>query len=170
MIFKKLIISLPAILFFSTNAFAISDDQITEVLKTANNAEIEAAKVAKSKASSTDVKNFAKMMISDHESNLKDEKKMAKSEKIKMTDSDASKSLNKDAKEKIKDLKSKSGAEFDKAYMQLQIDMHTQLLSDLDNKLIPDAKNSSLKSYLTETRQHVQEHLSKAQEVQATLQ
>lgn len=168
---KKLKIVLFTLIAFmlSSYAFALSDGEIAEIMMTANKAEIDAAKVAKSKASDGSVKDFAHHMIDEHESNQKDGKKITKDEKIKSKSNDEAKNLKKNAKDDLADLKKKKGLDFDRAYIDGQVNMHQQLLSDLDEKLIPQAQNPQFKTFLTETRTHVEQHLAKAKEIQATL-
>ncbi|HEX7676248.1 MAG TPA: DUF4142 domain-containing protein [Bdellovibrio sp.] len=150
-------------------AFALSDSDIAEIMKTANKAEIDAGKMAKSKASNSQVKDFAKMMVDAHEENMKDGKKIEKKEKIKSETTDTSKDLKSSTKDQLAELKKKKGSDFDKAYIDNQVAMHQQLLNDLDNKFIPAATNPEFKTYLQNTREHVQKHLSKAQEIQSTM-
>lgn len=167
-LFKAILASL-VILFSAVHAWALSDSEIAEVLMTANDAEIDAAKVAKSKASDKTVKDFAEEMVSEHEANEKESKKITKDEKIKAKSNDTAKDLKKEAKEKLSDLKKKSGKDFDLAYIQSQINMHQQLLKDLEQKYIPQAQNTQFKKFLSETKNHVEQHLAKAKEVESTL-
>ncbi|QDK37267.1 DUF4142 domain-containing protein [Bdellovibrio sp. NC01] len=168
--FKKLFLSSALLsMLVGPAALALSDSEIAEIMKTANQAEIDAGKMAKSKASNSEVKDFAKHMVSAHESNMKDGKKVAKKEKIKPENNDTAKDLKKSAKDQMAELKTKKGSEFDKAYIDNQVAMHQQLLNDLDSKFIPQASNAEFKSFLEETRTHVQEHLSKAQQIQSSM-
>ncbi len=150
-------------------AMALTDNQIAEIIQTANNAEIDAAKMAQGKASHADVKGFAKHMIEGHTQNLKDLKKVEHSEKLKPEASPVAQQLHTDAQNKMTELRKAKGAEFEKAYMASQVAMHTQLLTDLDQKFIPAAKDPEFKTFLQTTREHVQQHLSKAQEIQTTI-
>ncbi len=165
----KIILVPTLVLFFSSFAFALSDAEIAEIMTTANHAEIDAAKLAKKNAADGSVKDFAEHMISQHEQNLKDNKKVTQDEKIKSKSNDEAKSLKKDAKDHYADLKKKKGLEFDKAYIENQINMHQQLLTDLNDKLIPQAQNPQFKSFLMETKTTVEQHLVKAKEIQSTL-
>lgn len=156
----------------AVKAFAqetLTDAKIVEVMKVANDGEVDLAKMAKSKADNKDVKEFAKKMIDEHKKNDKEVKDVAKKAKVKAQESEASKDLKNMAESKEKDLKNFKGKEFDKAYIDQQISMHQQLLDDLNQKLIPAAQSPELKSYLEATKAHVQEHLSRAQEIQTTL-
>lgn len=172
---KNLIFSLAAIGLMVGGASSaqaqetMTDAKIVEVMKVANEGEVDLAKMAKSRAEHKDVKDFAKKMIDEHKKSEKEAKDVAKKAKVKAEESTASKDLKNVAKTKEKDLKNFKGKEFDKAYIDQQISMHQQLLDDLNQKLIPAAQSPELKTYLEATKAHVQEHLSRAQEIQTTL-
>jgi len=157
-----------AVLAFSTAhaAATYTDEEITEIMKVANDGEIDAGKLAEKHAVNGEVKDFGKHMVKEHKKNMDENKKVSKDQKIKMKSSDMSKTLHKDTKEKLSALKKADKAQFDKEYIQLQIDMHQNLLTELDNSFIPSAKNPELKSFLEKTKTHVAEHLAKAQEIQ----
>jgi Predicted outer membrane protein len=173
MTFAKLLLPLIATAMFSAPALAANptDGEIAEIMKTANEGEIDAAKVAEKHASSPEVKGYAKEMVEAHKQNEKDGKEAFKAGKISPKNNDVAKAMKKDTKAKIKALKEhkKDTAEFDRAYIDSQVAMHQQLLNDLDSNLIPNAKSEDLKSYLTKTREHVQEHLTKAQQIQSSI-
>lgn len=157
------------VLLASSAAFALTDGDIAEMMKHANDAEIDAGKLAKSRATTPAVKDFAKDMIAAHEDNMKEGKKVAKNDDIKARASDESKEFKKTAKDQYSELKKKKGTDFDRAYIAHQIAMHQQLLNELDQKFIPQAQSQQFKAFLTETKGHVQEHLAKAQQVQQSL-
>lgn len=153
----------------SAQAVAPSDGEIVEILKTANDSEIDAAKLAKKRAENPEVKDYAQMMLDQHEMTNKQSKKISKEENIKKKSNDMAKALKDESKTKISDLKKKKGTEFDRSYMEQQVTMHQQLLNELDQTLIPSAQNIGLKTFLQSTRDHIQEHLTKAQSIQANL-
>ncbi|MGZ3742487.1 MAG: DUF4142 domain-containing protein [Pseudobdellovibrionaceae bacterium] len=150
-------------------AQTLTDGQIIHIMKTANEEEADLGKMAHSRADNKYVKDFAKMMADTHKQSEKDVKDVASKTKIKAVENDISKNLESDTKAKEKDLKKLKGAEFDKAYIDQQITMHQQLLDDLNSKYIPAAQSQELKAYLETTKTHVQQHLSKAQEIQTSL-
>lgn len=145
---------------------ALTDHQIVEVMKIVNHVEIEAAKLAKIKAKTSQVKTYAESMVTEHEKSSAEETSLTKRIGIKAKSNDMAKGLKKDAKVNLADLKRIKGLDFDKAFIKMQISMHQGLLNDLDEKLIPAAQNSYLKEYLQTTRAHVTEYLSNAQDVQ----
>ncbi len=167
--FLLLTLVLTSAFSFAAHAQTMNDHQIAEILEEANDAEIDAAKLAKDDASRKEVKNFAKHMIDEHKKNEKETKKIVKKNDIDPEESQWSKTLKENAKANKDMLKKQKGAAFDKMYMEQQVSMHQQLLNDLDQKFIPNATKPEFKTHLQATREHVSKHLEKAKEVQAKL-
>ena len=63
-------------------------------------------------------------------------------------------------------LNSKSGAEFDKAYIDNEVAYHKAAIDVVENTLIPDATNSELKSLLQTALPIFKQHLAHAEMVQ----
>ncbi|MDB4944074.1 MAG: hypothetical protein JWP97_3608 [Labilithrix sp.] len=147
----------------------LTDAQIVQFTSTANTGEIDMAQLATKQASSADVKSFASMMITQHRDMEAKGKALATKAKITPAESDASTALKSDVTNVVSDLKNQKGKDFDKAYIAAQVKAHTDVLSALDNKLLPAAENGELKTLLTDARTHVAAHLAKAQEIQTKL-
>jgi len=147
----------------------MTDAEIVAVTSTANNGEIDMANLATKSATSADVKNFAAMMITQHKDMESKGKALAAKAKITPADSDASNALKSDVQSTISNLKTQKGKDFDKAYMDSQVKMHTEGLDIIDNQLLPSVKNADMKDHLNTVRQHVQMHLSKAQDIQSRM-
>jgi putative membrane protein len=143
----------------------LSDAEILAVTSAANNGEIEMAKLAMTKGQNAQVKSFAALMIKDHTDAETKGKKLAKTANITPADNETSAKLNAQVQSTLADLKSQKGTAFDKAYMDSQVKAHKDVLSIVDDKLIPNAQNPDLKTLLSDVRQHVQMHLDKAQEI-----
>jgi putative membrane protein len=147
----------------------LTDGEIVAVTSTANAGEIEMANLAAKTATSADVKNFAAMMITQHKDMETKGKALATKAKITPADNDASTALKTDVQSTITSLKTQKGKDFDKAYMESQVKAHRDVLNLFDNKLLPNAQNSDLKTLLTDGRSHVAAHLAKAEEIQKKL-
>lgn len=160
---------LTSVLAFSTQAQTLTDHQIAGILEEANDAEIDAAKLAKDDAKNKEVQEFAKHMIEEHKKNNKAMDKITKKNDIDDEDSDMSKAIKEDAKNKKSLLKKQKDLAFDKMYMEQQVTMHQQLLNDLDQKYIPAAQKPEFKAHLQATREHVNQHLQKAKDLQSKL-
>jgi len=58
------------------------------------------------------------------------------------------------------------GDAFEKAYLELMVKGHTEVLGMIDGKLLQGAQNAELKKHLTESRASVAAHLDKAKSLQ----
>jgi predicted outer membrane protein len=74
-----------------------------------------------------------------------------------------------ESEDALASLETKSGKDFDQAYLQLQIDEHRQVLKKLDQELLPAARNPGLKAYLQEIKPKVESHLAQAERLQQEL-
>ncbi len=143
----------------------LSDAQIVAIADAAHKGEVEQAKLAVRKAKDAQVKQFAQMMATDHEGAMNKTKQLNISPETTQT----STQLQTDSQNAIQSLNGQTGTDFDKAYMDLQVKEHQQVLNDLDQKLIPNAKNAELKKQLTDLRTKIAEHLQKAEQIQQKL-
>lgn len=154
----------------NTGAYTtLSDAQIVDVVKTANKGEIDTSKHAKKHAKNKEVQNFAKMMINHHEKSDKEAKKLSSKIKVKPETNDLSHSLEASVKDKMSSMKDLKGADYDKAYIQAQIDLHQTVLSSIEQSLLPSAKNAELKAMLEKTRTTVSGHLDEAKLINSQL-
>jgi putative membrane protein len=153
----------------SAAAAAPSDPQIAMIAVTADNVDIDAAKLANSKTSNPQVKEFADLMIRDHTS--VNEQATALAQKLNVTpeESATSKSLKRGGDKMITKLKGLDGAAFDKAYVDNEVTYHEQVLDTVDKTLIPNAKNPELKSLLESVRPVIASHLDHAKQLQSSL-
>jgi putative membrane protein len=145
------------------------DAQIAHVAVTANQIDIDAAKIAQGKTKNADVKKFADLMVKDHGSVIKAATELAGKLKLTPEDNDTSKALMTGADQNVASLNKLSGADFDKAYVGHEVDYHKAVLDALDKVLIPNARNAELKSLLTSARPAFAQHLSHAEALQKKL-
>lgn len=146
-----------------------SDPQIAAIVVTANQVDIDAGKLAKTKGQSKDVKQFAQQMITDHSSVNKSATDLVKKLKIKPESNATSDSLKKGGDENMASLKKLKGAEFDKAYVNHEVDYHQAVLDAMDKTLIPSAQNTQLKALLVKVRPAFVAHLDHAKHLQSQL-
>ena len=131
--------------------------------------DITAAKQADSKASSKDVKAFAEDMVRDHEAVNKQALDLVKKLKVTPEDNDTSKTLSKQAADKLAELAKLSGAAYDKAYVANEVAYHKAVNGALETLLIPSASNAELKSLLQTGLKIFQGHQQHAEHVAAEL-
>jgi putative membrane protein len=147
----------------------LSDAQIVEITHAANVGEIEQAKLAEKKSKDARVRKFAAMMVKDHADADAKGMKVAKKASLTPTASPTSESLASDAEGNTTSMKSQTGADFDKAYVDAQVKEHQAVLDAIDQKLVPSAQNADLKMYLGDVRTAVATHLQHAKDLQNDL-
>ena len=146
-----------------------NDAQIASIVVTANQVDIDAGKLATSKASSADVKAFAQQMVTDHTGVNKQATELVTRLKVTPEDNATSQSLKTGGDANVAGLKGLSGAAFDKAYIDHEVAYHQQVLDAVDKVLIPSASNADLKALLVKVRPAFVAHLEHAKHVQASL-
>ncbi len=165
--------TLLALAFGATAAWAQSagptDPQIAAIVVTANQVDIDAGKLAKSKAHAKDVKKFAQRMITDHSGVNKSATELVAKLHVTPEPNATSESLKKGGDENLAKLKTLSGAAFDKAYIDHEVAYHEAVLSAMDKTLIPSAQNAELKALLVKVRPAFEAHLDMAKQLRAEL-
>jgi putative membrane protein len=146
-----------------------TDPQIAHIAYTAGVIDINAAKQAIAKASNKDVKSFAQDMVRDHEAVNKQALDLVKKLKVTPEDNDTSKTLSKQATDKLAELDRLKGAEYDKAYVANEVAYHKAVNSALETQLIPSASNAELKNLLQTGLKIFQGHQQHAEQVAAKL-
>jgi len=139
---------------------ATADANFMKSLAMGGMAEVEAGRLATSKASDKEVKDFAEKMVSDHSKNNDQLKTLAKQKQVELpTTVDAD-----HVAEKAK-LEKQSGAEFDAQYMQGQVKDHQETVQLLQHE-VDSGQDPAVKAFAQETLLVVQHHLKMAKELQ----
>ncbi len=160
-----------ALLSLAAPAFAQApnDAQIASIVVTANQVDIDAGKLAESKARQADVKDFARLMVADHTGVNKQATDLVTRLHVTPQDNDTSKSLKDGGDKNVATLKTLKGKAFDKAYVDHEVAYHQSVLDAIDHTLIPNAKNADLKQLLEKVRPAIASHLEHAQHLQKSL-
>jgi putative membrane protein len=130
------------------SAQTVSDAQIASIVVTANQVDIDAGKLAASKATNPEVKKFGQQMVTDHTSVNKQATALVKKLKVTPEDNPTSQSLKSDGDKNLAHLKTLEGAAFDKAYIDNEVTYHQAVIDAIDKTLIPSAQNAELKALL----------------------
>jgi len=146
-----------------------TDPQIAAIVVTANQVDIDAGKLATTKASAAEVKDFAKLMVTDHTGVNKSATDLVHKLKVKPEDNPTSESLKKGGDDNLANLKKLKGGSFDKAYVDHEVAYHEAVIDALDKTLIPSAKNEELKALLVKVRPAFVAHLEHAKQLQSKL-
>src|SRR3954463_15596451 len=170
---RSLVVALSAFLAAMPLAIAQSkaptDAEIAAIVVAANQVDIDAGKLAASRASSSEVKEFANRMVTDHTAVNKSATDLVTKLKVKPEDNETSASLKQGGISTLKRLEGMKGAEFDKAYVDNEVTYHQTVLDAVDKTLIPNAKNQELKDLLVKVRPAFVAHLDHAKKIQASL-
>ena len=158
-----------ALIAGSALAQAPNDAQIASIVVTANQVDIDAGKLAETKAADAKVKAFGKQMVTDHSGVNKQAVALVTKLKVTPEDNSTSKSLKSGGDENVRNLQKLSGAAFDRAYVEHEVVYHQQVLDALDKTLIPSAQNAELKNLLVSVRPAFVAHLEHAKSLQSSL-
>lgn len=124
--------------------------------------EIEAANIAKEKASDIKVKDFATLMIKDHTKAANELKAIAKDKKV-----DLPATLPKKEQSHLDEMKKLSGRDFDKHYMDMMVNDHKKTV-DLF-KSASSNTDSALNTFAAKTLKIIELHYKTAQDINGVL-
>ena len=150
-------------------AAGLSDAQIAAIVATANQIDVDNGALAMEISSSTEVQEFARLMMADHASVNEAALALLKRLGVIPEETDASRGLASSAAETRATMRSLSGTAFDKAYVDNEVAYHAAVIELLDTTLIPSARNAELKSMLVNVRPAFLAHLEHARSIQAAL-
>ncbi|WP_406827037.1 DUF4142 domain-containing protein [Pedobacter sp. KACC 23697] len=130
-----------------------ADAKFTTQAAVGGMAEVELGKMALDKSSNAQVKEFATMMVKDHGMANAELMSIAKQKNITLPST-----VDDEHKKKMEDLSKKTGADFDKAYVNAMVDGHKSTLKLMEDES-KDGKDADLKAFATKTAPIVQSHL-----------
>jgi putative membrane protein len=125
----------------------------------ANLNEISAGKTGVEKAQSPDVKQFAQKMIDEHSRMLEEMKALAKRKDVALPQDANMKDM-----AQMKLMERKSGADFDREFMEHMVKEHEKTLKDVQN-IAAKAKDAEFKAALQKATPKIKEHLELAQRI-----
>jgi putative membrane protein len=146
-----------------------TDPQIAAIVVTANQVDIDAARLAKSTSKRKDVQDFAQLMITDHSGVNKAATELVQKLHVTPEPSPTSGSLQKGGDDNLATLKKLHGHAFDKAYVDHEVAYHEAVLQAIDKTLVPSAHNAELKALLIKARPAFVAHLDHAKQLQTEL-
>ena len=136
-----------------------SDAKAMKNLAEANLTEIEAGKLAADKAQSPQVKQFGNRMVKDHTQMLDELKKLAQAKGVELPGS-----AGMGDRAHLVALRTKSGQDFDKAYMSDMVKDHEKDVKETAD-LAQSVSDPELKAALGKAHAKIQEHLAMAKQV-----
>jgi len=153
-----------------TDAPAMTDAVIASIAVTANQVDVDWAKIAEQKATNPKVKEFAQTMDKDHTNVINAAVKFAGDHNLTPDDNnDTTKGFAEQGKQFSETLNSLSGADFDKAYIDNEVTFHDNVIKAVEGTLIPAIQNDEFKEFLSGAVPLFKEHLEHAKMIQAEL-
>lgn len=138
-----------------------TDANVVDVITVANQGEVDYSQVGVQKATNASLKAFARKMVKEHGTIIDDVKALASRLNVTPAPNDKANELKGEVQKDINDLNAKTGKDFDKEFIDEQIDMHQEML-DLLNDLDGRTTNADLKTAIAAAKPKVQAHLDEA--------
>ena len=155
----------------SANAGAsatLSDPNIVAILDQANAADSARGRLAETKATSADVKNFGRLMVGEHHALRQQGQQLAK--KLNVTPqappNDQSEAQAKTEMDSLNAMP--KGKAWDKAYIDYEVTYHQAVLQTA-TKALDAAQNQELKDLIKKAAPVIQKHLDRAKQIQQKL-
>ena len=145
------------------NVEAYSDANAVAFIQTVNTGEVEAAQLAKTKATSGEIKAFARQMEMDHAA-MKTEVAAA-AERLGLSTTATDEDVLEDHQDDMRALNdAKVGNDFDDKYIDEQVEAHKDALDKIDDA-IEKTQNAEFKALLQKARGAVDGHLKHAEQL-----
>ncbi len=145
----------------------MNDAQIFGFSNMVDQAEVEAGELAQEKASSANVKEYARMMVSEHTAHMREAGELAQQAGTNPSEP-SNDQLKQQHDQLMSSLRAASGAAFDSLYINGMVMEHQAALQRL-NTAMNATQSMELREFLNTTREAVQKHLERAQQVQGQL-
>lgn len=147
----------------------MSDGEILHVLHVINQGEIKQAGLALEKSDDPQVLETARMIIKDHTASNERIAAVAEATGTSLEESPLSRGVQAQAS-KIQDgLADLSGPEFDRAYLQQQVELHEVALETVRSHLLPNATEPQVRQLLTASEPRLEQHRQQAEESYASI-
>jgi putative membrane protein len=141
---------------------ALDDATIVAIFDNANTADIETGKLAAERGHSNEVRQFGAMLARDHDMVRQQGRDLAKKLGVTPTPPAGDKSAQ-DQAAVIRRLSALKGAEFDRAFLQREVQFHKDVIAAIKTTLLPAIKNEELKALVVQVAPAFEAHLQMAE-------
>ena len=147
---------------------ALDDPTIVAIFDAANTFDVETGQLALKTSRNKAVRDLAQQFINDHKSVRQQGRDLAK--KLSVTRTPAKPFALAEAHAKaMEELRGKSGADFDRAYVTHEVNFHQAVLEAVKGTLLPAIKNAELKAFVEAVGPAFGGHLEAARQLQKQL-
>jgi putative membrane protein len=143
-------------------ATKLDDPTIVAIFDAANTYDIETGSLAERKGSSHAVREFGEMIARDHKNVRAQGRELAKSLNVTPTPP-ANFALATAHADAMTSLGGKSGTDFDRAFLQHEVDFHNAVIDAVTKTLLPATQNAQLKDLETKVAPAFVAHRDRAQ-------
>lgn len=150
-------------------AATVSDAQIAAIVLAANAVDSTAGVTAAEKGTHAEVKQFGQTMATDHGGVNAQVVALAGRLNLTPEENPTSRQLTQGGQQSQQSLSGLTGAAYDRAYIDHEVEYHQTVLDAIDQTLIPSARNAELKALLESVRPAVAAHLEMAKGIQTKL-
>lgn len=147
----------------ATPRAALDDATIVAIFDAANTWDIETGALAEKKATTSDTREFGKMLVHDHTMVREQGRDLAKKLGVHPTPPKDF-ALAKEHEAAMKRLRAAKGREFDRAFLQNEVNFHKAVIDAVTNTLLPAITNQELKDLVTRVAPAFQAHMAAAQQ------
>ena len=151
----------PAAAVTATSTPAVKDALVLGLLSVVDDHEIRAAQQAYEKKVTGAVLDYAKLMEKEHGDNLAQTKALGP-----VSDAPEVQALRDKGASELSELGTKSGKEYEAAYIDAMVKGHTEVLELFDSRLLLLGSPGAIRNHLGTSREHVAMHLAEAQKLQ----
>lgn len=124
-----------------------------------NMMEIELGKLAQQKAQNADVKRFAQMMVTDHTKASAEMKALAAQKNVTLPDS-----MGSEHRDHMNKMRDKTGADFDKDYMDMMVNAHQKDVSMFEDAS-QNMQDPDVKAFASKTLETLRMHHKEAERI-----
>jgi putative membrane protein len=147
----------------------LRDAEIAHVALTANNIDIELARLAESRTQHADVRAYAATMIRDHSAVVARATELLARLGVTPVRNAISETLTRGATDAQGTLAPLHGRDFDRAYIEREVQFHQSVLDAVEKILIPTTENAELKRLLEEMVPSLTSHRDHAKQILSSL-
>jgi len=147
----------------------MTEPMVAGLTRTIHDSEIEAGRLALQKSTNENVRQFAQRMINEHTNLNQQLENVVDRLNMDPAGGTTNDQLRSSSRATLDNLREYEGNNFDRTYIQNQIDMHRWAIEAIDQTLIPASRRNPLQSYIRDMRPILAAHLQDAERIMANL-
>jgi putative membrane protein len=151
------------------SAAALTDAQVVDILAAASEVDRRAGELARDSGADPRAKQLGAVLAADHAGAGQAVAELAARLGIVAEANPTSARFHSDGERNRAILQRETGPEFDRVFLENEIEYHTMMLQALDGTLLPAIRNAELRRHVQQIRPVVESHLEQARQLQSAL-